>query len=164
MVYRKDISENRPGLVEGEENEAKVVYRHENQYDPNCVRLYKLHEPMSSRLLILDASTKTICYVPAGIPAGHLDTINLAPQLLISASRLKYQGTKPIILCGSLLRQDCMTQGLTSSWSWRLLDTAVQKVFILTKGHLKPSVHKCRTYLVQRGCAFNTPFRTTSIL
>ena len=43
MVYRKDISENRPGLVEGEENEAKVVYRHENQYDPNCVRLYKLY-------------------------------------------------------------------------------------------------------------------------
>ena len=150
---------NRPGGLKGRKMKLKVVYHHENLNDPNrwFVRLYVqvVHQPM--RIIQLDVSAKSICYVPDGI---HLETINLAPQLL-TASRLEYRGAKPIILSRSLLQQDCMTQGLMSNWSWRLLDTAVQ-VFVLTKGHLKPSIKQCQTYLVQRGHAFNTPYLSTT--
>ena len=45
LVYREDISKNRPGGLKGRKMKPKVVYHHENLDDPNrCfVRLYKLY-------------------------------------------------------------------------------------------------------------------------
>ena len=139
----------------GRKMKPKVVYHHENLDEPNrCfVRLYELYMSPCPVDCPADSFYLMPLQNPSGIPAGHLDTINLAPQLLTSTSQLEYQGTKPIILSGSLLLQNCMTQGLTSSWSWRLLDIAVQKVFVRTKGHLKPSVKAVSDILsVRRIC------------
>ena len=113
-------------LVEGEENETESCIPPRKSWWPNCVRLNKLHMSLCPADRPADSFYLSTCYVPTGIPAvlGH------NKQLFASVSRLKYQGTKPIILSGPLLQQDCRTQGLANSWSWRLLDTAVQKVFI----------------------------------
>ena len=63
LVYREDISKNRlGGPVEGEKNEAKVVYYHENLDDPNrCfVRLYKLY----INLCLVDGTTDSFYLMP----------------------------------------------------------------------------------------------------
>ena len=135
-------------VLVGGKIKPNVVYNHENLDGPNrCfVRLCKLY--------------MSLC--PADHPA---DTIYLMPLQNLSALQV---GWNTMIQNQSFSPGHCcdMIQGLTNSWSWRLLDTAVRKVFVLsTKGHLKPSVKQFRTSLVQRGSVFNTPsLPNTSIL
>ena len=69
LVCRKDISKNRPGGLKGRKIKLKVVYHHENLDDLtdvlwSCTSLYELMSSrLSSRLFLLEASTKSICYL-----------------------------------------------------------------------------------------------------
>ena len=68
LVYREDISKNRPGRLKGSEMKPKVIYHHENLDNPHrCEAVQVVYEPMSSRLssrlLLPNASTQSICYL-----------------------------------------------------------------------------------------------------
>ena len=69
-----------------------------------------------------------------------------------SASQLNTRVQNQTFSPRSLLQHDCMTQRSTSSWLWRLLDTPIQKVFVLTQGHLKPSIKQCQTCSAKKTC------------
>ena len=139
----------------------KVIYHHENLDNPHrCfVRLYKLYMnlcPADSFYLMPLHNPSATCWYSTR-PLGYHKLGTTVAHLYKSA---EIPGTKPIILSGSLLRQDCSvrlwdwwTVGHGNYWAlqyWRSLH-------VLTKEHLKLSVKQFRTPLVQRGSAFNTP-------
>ena len=93
---------------------------------PTDVRLYKLYMslcpadcPADSFYLMPLHNPSATCWYSTRLLGYH----KLGTTVACLANRLNYQCTKPIILSRSLLQQDCMTQELMNSWSWKLLGT-----------------------------------------
>ena len=119
-----------PGGLKGRKMKPKVIYYHENLDDSNrCfVRLYKLYMslcPADCAVDLMPLQTPS-----AGIPASQ----TFSPR--------------------SLLQHD-YDWGIDKQLVMRLLDTvdtAVEKIFVLTQGHLKTSIKQCRTCSAKKTC------------